>query len=100
MLRRCKRNVSRELKSVGMETKRIHAGSMIKVRKRAACVFQVLPPRSPDLTPPEFFFWGYIKNAVYIPCSPTTLPDLAGRIQVATVTATPAMLTNVWSELE
>lgn len=23
------------------------------------------PPRSPDLTPLDFFFWGYIKNKVY-----------------------------------
>lgn len=23
------------------------------------------PPRSPDLTPMDFFLWGYIKNAVY-----------------------------------
>lgn len=23
------------------------------------------PPRSPDLTPPDFFLWGYVKNLVY-----------------------------------
>ena len=23
------------------------------------------PPRSPDLTPMDFFFWGYLKNKVY-----------------------------------
>lgn len=23
------------------------------------------PPRSPDLTPMDFFLWGYIKNEVY-----------------------------------
>lgn len=23
------------------------------------------PPRSPDLTPLDFYFWGYIKNEVY-----------------------------------
>ena len=23
------------------------------------------PPRSPDLSPLDFFFWGYIKNEVY-----------------------------------
>ena len=23
------------------------------------------PPRSPDLTPPDFFLWGYLKDKVY-----------------------------------
>ena len=23
------------------------------------------PPRSPDLNPMDFFFWGYLKNKVY-----------------------------------
>jgi hypothetical protein len=23
------------------------------------------PPRSPDLTPLDFFLWGYVKNTVY-----------------------------------
>jgi len=23
------------------------------------------PPRRPDLSPPDFFLWGYIKNIVY-----------------------------------
>ncbi|PNF41627.1 hypothetical protein B7P43_G07619, partial [Cryptotermes secundus] len=25
------------------------------------------PPRSPDLTPCDFFLWGYIKDRVYVP---------------------------------
>jgi hypothetical protein len=23
------------------------------------------PPKSPDLTPPDFFFWGFLKGRVY-----------------------------------
>ena len=23
------------------------------------------PPNSPDLTPPDFFLWGFVKNDVY-----------------------------------
>ena len=23
------------------------------------------PPRSPDLTPPDYFLWGYLKGTVY-----------------------------------
>lgn len=29
------------------------------------------PPRSPDLTPLDFFLWGYLKNVVRIPSSHT-----------------------------
>ena len=31
------------------------------------------PPRSPDLTPCDFFLWGYLKNKVY----ETPVRDLA-----------------------
>jgi hypothetical protein len=37
-------------------------------------------PRSPDLTPLDFFFWGYRKDALYVQLLPATLPKLAGRI--------------------
>jgi len=40
------------------------------------------PPCSPDFSTPlgDFFFWGYLKNAVYIPLLPTTVRELVGRI--------------------
>lgn len=38
------------------------------------------PPRSPDLTPPDFFLWGYIKSKVYIE-EPTTAQDMEERIR-------------------
>ena len=31
------------------------------------------PARSPDLTPPEFLFWGYLKEKVY--CEISTTPE-------------------------
>lgn len=37
------------------------------------------PPRSPDLRPPDFFFWGYLKGIVYA-TKPTTRDDLKQRI--------------------
>lgn len=40
------------------------------------------PPRSPDLTPPDFFLWGYLKNIVYSTV-PTTPEDLKERIRQA-----------------
>jgi hypothetical protein len=57
------------------------------------------PPSSPDLTPLDFFFWGYIKDAVYMPPLATTLPELAGRIRAAVATVTLDLLNNVWTEI-
>lgn len=37
------------------------------------------PPRSPDLTPLDFFLWGYLKSKVYA-TKPQDLDDLRGRI--------------------
>lgn len=37
------------------------------------------PPRSPDLTPMDFWLWGYLKSKVYIG-APKTLPDLKDSI--------------------
>lgn len=33
------------------------------------------PPRSADLTPLEFFLWGYLKSVVYT--DPASFPQLA-----------------------
>lgn len=56
------------------------------------------PPRSPDLTPLDFFLWGYIKDQVY--ATPhTSLLDLRRRITDACNSVTPSMLRNVHAEL-
>lgn len=38
------------------------------------------PPYSPDLTPCDFFLWGYIKSKVYR-TQPATLDELQQRIE-------------------
>lgn len=38
------------------------------------------PPRSPDLTPCDFFLWGYVKGKVYV-SPPTSIDDLKGRVR-------------------
>jgi hypothetical protein len=53
-------------------------------------------PYSPD----SFFFWGYIKDAVYVPPLATTLPELAGKIREAVATVILDLLNNVWTETE
>lgn len=40
------------------------------------------PARSPDLTSPDFYLWGYLKNVVY-EREPTTREDMIERIRIA-----------------
>jgi hypothetical protein len=54
------------------------------------------PPRSPDLTPPDFWLWGHIKTLVYT--TPVdTRDDLITRIRgaVDTINATPDTFAHV-----
>ena len=43
--------------------------------------FNNLPPRSPDATPCDFFLWGYVKDQVYVPPLPASIPELKVRIR-------------------
>ncbi|KAJ4435559.1 hypothetical protein ANN_18175 [Periplaneta americana] len=57
------------------------------------------PARSPDLTPPDFFLWGFVKDQVYR--TPVLdLADLQERIYAAVNNVTPQMLHNTWVEVE
>lgn len=58
------------------------------------------PPRSPDLTPCDFFLWGYVKDKVYIPPLPRDLRQLRQRINDAVDTIDHDMLGRVWQELD
>ena len=59
---------------------------------------QFWPSRSPDLTPCDFFLWGFVKEAVYVPSLPTTLDDLKNRITSAVNSVTQDILLRVWNE--
>ncbi|XP_011049237.1 PREDICTED: uncharacterized protein LOC105142985 [Acromyrmex echinatior] len=52
------------------------------------------PARSPDLTPCDFFLWGFLKSRVYVN-RPSTLQDLKTNIQEEIANITPAMLARV-----
>lgn len=52
------------------------------------------PPRSPDLTPMDFFLWGYIKNKVYV-TRPQDIEELKERIRTEIRRVPHEMLTNV-----
>jgi hypothetical protein len=57
------------------------------------------PPRSPDITPLDFFLWGYVKSNVFR--TPVNrLDDLKTRIRNAISAIPKDMLHRTWQELE
>jgi hypothetical protein len=46
-------------------------------------VLTTWPPRSPDATLCDFFLWGYVKDQVYVPPLPASIPELQLRIRTA-----------------
>ena len=52
-----------------------------------------LPPRSPDLTPCDFFLWRYIKSKVYVD-QPNKIEELKTNIQNAFGEANHEMLNH------
>ena len=57
------------------------------------------PPRSPDLSPLDFFLWGYIKNIVYAK-KIRNIQQLQERITSATETVTRDMIQKTCKETE
>lgn len=57
------------------------------------------PPRSPDITPLDFFLWGYVKDKVYA-TAVRDLRDLRARIVESIAAITPDMLARTWTELD
>ncbi|KAJ4433615.1 hypothetical protein ANN_15925 [Periplaneta americana] len=56
------------------------------------------PPRSPDLTLLDFFFWGLIKDRLYA-TNPRTIPELLELTERIIQMVTPNMLTRVHEDL-
>ena len=53
-----------------------------------------------DLTPCDYFLWGYVKNKVFVPPQLMSIPDLKNRITAAVETITPDLLSRVWQKLD
>ena len=51
-------------------------------------VLQIQPP-----------LWGYVKDQVYVPPLPASMPELKVRIRTAIETITADMLQTVWNEI-
>ena len=52
------------------------------------------PPRSTDLTSPDYFLWGFLKERI-MTVAPTTPGDMKERIRQACTEITPHMLAEV-----
>ena len=53
------------------------------------------PRRSPD-----FFFWGFVKDTVFVPPLLANLQDLRNPITAAVALVSRDMLTRVWNEMD
>lgn len=58
------------------------------------------PARSPDLTAPDFFLWGYLKSQVFKHDAPRTIDDLQARIRLEINNIPLEMLRNVMNSFE
>ena len=58
-----------------------------------------MAPRSPDVTPLDFFLWGYVKTIVY-KSTVRDINELRHRIQLAVASITDRMLVNTCRELK
>ena len=47
-----------------------------------------------------YFLRGYVKDPVYVPPLPTSIPELKVRIRTATEIITADMLQTVWNEFD
>ena len=54
----------------------------------------------PNLTPCDFFLWGYIKDRVFVLPLPVSLNGLKQRITTAVASVDEDMLRSVWTELD
>ena len=57
------------------------------------------PPRSPDLTPPDFFLWGYLKSRVYVN-KPRTVEELKDNIREEIAAIPAEMLAKTMENAE
>jgi hypothetical protein len=68
------------------------------VRRRFVCLYFTNVGQL-QLSSGSFFLCGYVKDQVYVPPLPASIPELKVRIRTAIETITADMLHTVWNEL-
>ena len=53
-----------------------------------------------DLTPLDFFLWGFVKDRVFVQTLPVNVVELRTQITAAIAKVTPEMLLSVWQETD
>ena len=51
---------------IGKSVQQLLRQHFTEERDISRCFHVAWPPRSPDLTPCDFFLWGYLKSKVYL----------------------------------
>jgi hypothetical protein len=57
-------------------------------------------PSSPDLTPRDFYLWGYVKDQVYQSPMPQTLREIRQQISQGIANVDDSQLRRAWEEFE
>jgi hypothetical protein len=58
------------------------------------------PPRSPDLTPCNFFFWWFMNDTVFVPSLSAIHQIFATVSPLHVALVDRDMLTRVWNEMD
>ncbi|GFX44325.1 short stature homeobox protein [Trichonephila clavipes] len=81
-----------------MSRSRVLKGAVVPTRRRNMLISRFgpmnWPPRSCDLTPLDYFLWGYVKSLVYAD-KPQTLDHLEDNIRRVIADIRPQMLEKV-----
>ena len=80
-------------------TLQIPACEKLKFFKRQSYLKKIWPPRSPDLTPADFFLWGLLKDKVY-KNTPRTTEQLKDTIRQDIQTVNDETLGKVFQNLK
>jgi hypothetical protein len=60
---------------------------------------QSLDPLAPDITPLDFFLWGYVKDQIFS-TNVGNLYEFHAQIINAVASVTPQILENIWCEIK
>jgi hypothetical protein len=58
------------------------------------------PPRFSDLTPLDFFIWGFLEDRVFIPPLPASVIELRTRIIDAVAEVVPELIHSMWQDID
>ena len=69
-------------------------------KESPVCALMRWAPKSPNLTPYDFFSWGFVKDTVFVPPVTVNLKELRDRITATVALIDRDLQTRVWNELD